>query len=76
VKFVMKPERSTGKGKPVRRNPPGPTAVLEVQAASAANVLASSGSSSKSAKNPPQPPVSLPAWARYADSRLKQFCTR
>jgi hypothetical protein len=31
---------------------------------------------SKSSKPPSAPTVSAPVWARYVDSRLKQFCSR
>lgn len=31
---------------------------------------------SKSSKPPSAPTVPAPGWARYVDSRLKQFCTR
>lgn len=31
---------------------------------------------SKSSKPPSPPTVPAPGWARYVDSRLKQFCTR
>ena len=30
----------------------------------------------KSSKPPSTPTVPAPEWARYVDSRLKQFCTR
>jgi hypothetical protein len=31
---------------------------------------------SKSSKPPSAPTVPAPEWARYVDSRLKQFCSR